>query len=64
MAKKLQPGIPAPTPAQRERAQELRALIEQLEAGARPATAPPATPREITDAAARRKRAAARSRKK
>ena len=44
-----------PTDAQRKRAAEIRKLIVALNAGERPPATPPKTPREITDAAARRK---------
>ena len=44
-----------PSGAQRKRAAGLRKLIGELTSGAPPAGAPPKTPREITDQAARRK---------
>jgi hypothetical protein len=56
MPKKPKPAaFPEPTPAQRERAASLRSLIKDIASGVKPADAPPRTPREITDAAARRK---------
>jgi len=48
-------ALPEPSSAQKERAASLRTLIRDIASGAKPAGAPPATPREITDAAARRK---------
>ena len=44
-----------PSGAQRKRAAGLRKLIGELASGTPPADAPPKTPREITDQAARRK---------
>ena len=44
-----------PTEAQRKRAAQIRKLIVALDAGKAPKGAPPKTPREITDQAARRK---------
>jgi len=44
-----------PSSAQRKRVAELRKLIGELTSGVRPPDAPPKTPREITDEAARRK---------
>ncbi len=52
-----------PGDAQRKRAAEIRKLIVALNAGVTPPQAPPATPREITDEAARRKSLRARGRK-
>ena len=65
MAKKAKPAaIPAPTTAQRARAAELRSLIRDIAAGDPRGEAPPKTPREITDEAARRKMAAAKRAKR
>ena len=65
MAKKAKPAaVPPPSSAQRERAQEIRSLIQELIAGDPRADAPPKTPREITDEAARRKMAAAKRAKR
>jgi hypothetical protein len=44
-----------PSVAQRKRATDLRKLIGAITSGKRTPDAPPQTPREITDAAARRK---------
>jgi len=44
-----------PKTAQVDRAFRLRQLIRGIESGKRPADAPPKTPREITDEAARKK---------
>lgn len=57
-------AIPQPSSAQRERARELRSLIRDLAAGDPRGEAPPKTPREITDDAARRKLAAAKRAKR
>jgi hypothetical protein len=48
-------AFPEPSPAQKERAAGLRSLIKDIASGAKPADAPPQTPRELTDEAARRK---------
>ncbi len=48
-------ALPEPSPAQKERAASLRGLIKDIASGAKPADAPPETPRELTDEAARRK---------
>ena len=48
-------ALPEPSPAQRERAASLRSLINDIASGVKPADAPPETPRELTDEAARRK---------
>ena len=55
---------PPPSSAQRARASELRSLIRDLAAGDPQGEAPPKTPREITDDAARRKMAAAKRAKR
>ena len=57
-------AIPPPSSAQRARARELRSLIRDLAAGDPRGEAPPKTPREITDEAARRKMAAAKRAKR
>jgi len=54
----------APLDARKKRASTLRGLIEEIAAGIRPADAPPRSPREITDDAARKKMAAAKKRKR
>ena len=48
-------ALPEPSSAQKERAASLRGLIKDIASGAKPADAPPETPRELTDEAARRK---------
>jgi len=53
-----------PSRKQKERAAELRSLIRDIASGDPAGEAPPKTPREITDEAARRKLAAARRRKR
>ena len=56
MPKKPKPAAPPePSPAQRERAASLRGLIRDIASGEKPAGTPAATPREMTDDAARRK---------
>jgi hypothetical protein len=56
MPKKPKAGaLPEPSAAQKERAASLRGLIKDIASGVRPADAPPETPRELTDEAARRK---------
>ena len=46
--------------ARKKRATDLRKLIAAIDSGKRPPDAPPKTPREITDEAARRKAKRAR----
>ena len=56
MARKPNPAAtPQPTQAQVSRAARLRSRIQDISSGVRPAGAPPKSPREMTDEAARRK---------
>jgi hypothetical protein len=56
MPKKPKAAVPPqPSAAQKARAASLRSLIQDIASGVKPAGAPPMTPRELTDEAARRK---------
>ena len=63
MAKKPKALSPSTSRAQATRAERLRSMIRKISVGVEPANAPPKTPREITDEAARKKWEAAQKKR-